>query len=420
MKVLWITNALLPEAISLLAKAEEIKGTGGWVLGLADTLQSREYIELHIAAISDLVQNLATVKGEHITYHAIPCGKGDTKYNKQYEEYFREICKEIKPDVVHIHGTEFPHSLAALRACGAEKTVVSLQGLVSVIARYNNGGISKWDAFKNLTFHDIVRGGIICHQKRMHKSGEYETAVIKECNYVIGRTSFDRAHTWALNPNAHYFHCGELLRQDFYDKKGWDYEHCIPHSIFMSQSAFPIKGVHKVIEALDIVKKIYPDVTLRVAGHDLTYREGGWRGKIRITSYGKIVRNLIKEKALVNSVFFTGELNAKGMIGEYLKSNVFICPSSIENSSNSLAEAQVLGVPCIASYAGGIPDMMKGYEDYLYRFDDVEMLAYKICQIFSVREGIDNNSMRQMALRRHDKVTVVNDLLMAYNSIVNR
>lgn len=60
---------------------------------------------------------------------------------------------------------------------------------------------------------------------------------------------------------------------------------------------------------------------------------------------------------------------------EYLNANVFICPSSLENSPNSLGEAQILGTPCLASYVGGIPDMMFGNEGYLYRFEEIEMLA---------------------------------------------
>lgn len=46
------------------------------------------------------------------------------------------------------------------------------------------------------------------------------------------------------------------------------------------------------------------------------------------------------------------------MIEQYLKAHIFVCPSSVENSPNSLGEAQLLGVPCIGSIAGGIPSML--------------------------------------------------------------
>ena len=88
---------------------------------------------------------------------------------------------------------------------------------------------------------------------------------------------------------------------------------------------------------------------------------------------------------------------------EYLQSNLFICPSSIENSPNSLGEAQILGVPCLASYVGGVPDMMKGNEDNLYRFEEVDMLAEKVCRVFG-NKGVQNLMIDQ-ALERHDRLT---------------
>ena len=101
---------------------------------------------------------------------------------------------------------------------------------------------------------------------------------------------------------------------------------------------------------------------------------------------------------------------------EYLFSNVFICPSSIENSPNSLCEAQILGVPCICSYAGGIPDLMKGDEEHLYRFDDYEMLAYLIDDVFT--KGTINPIVK-IAEQRHNPKLNNDRLLAIYNEILN-
>ena len=112
-------------------------------------------------------------------------------------------------------------------------------------------------------------------------------------------------------------------------------------------------------------------------------------------------------------MIFSGNLNAAEMMHEYLLANVFVCPSSIENSSNSLGEAQILGVPCVASYVGGVPDMMTGCEQNLYRFEDIEMLAYKICEIFD-REGQQVN-VSNIALERHNQKANTDQLMRIYN-----
>lgn len=418
MRVLWVTNVTFPEAIGLISQKTVLKGSGGWLTSLADALIVSDEIELHVASISTLVKELLTIKGEKIVYHILPAGKGDDGYNVQYEALYREVFRSVEPDVVHIHGTEYPHSLAALRACGTQYTVVSIQGLASVIARYNSGGISKWEALRNISFHDLVRGGIIRQQREMCKNGTYEEQLLREVKYVIGRTSFDRAHLWALNPDAKYFHCGEILRKEFYGSREWNYDNCVTHSVFMSQAAFPIRGLHIVIKSLIIVSQHFPDFQIRIAGRDVTFSSGSFIDRFRITGYGKILRKLIRRYKLEEHITFTGQLTAEEMVNEYLNCNIFLCPSSIENSPNSLAEAQILGVPCVASYVGGIPDMMKGYEGQLYRFDDAEMLAYKICEIF---ENASNNQLFPIKGRNKkidDRTNCINKTISIYREIV--
>lgn len=416
MKVLWITNSLLPEATARLRGLTEIKGTGGWLLSLANALVDSDNIELIVTSITPLVNNLKKVEGERVCHYAIPYS-GDTSYTEKYEDTFRSIFNEVKPDVVHIHGTEFPHSLAALRACGSKHTVVSLQGLASVISRYYLAGLKNRDILCNPTLHDMLRSNLYKQKREMEKRGVYEQQLIKEASFVIGRTSWDYSHTWAINPSIKYYHCNEILRREFYVADKWFYDKCVPHSIFLSQGSYPLKGLHKVLEALPIIKKNYPDVVVRVAGPDITYSGAGLRGKLRISTYGKIIKRVIKNNNLENNVVFVGSLNAQDMVKEYLRANIFVCPSSIENSPNSLGEAQILGVPCVASYVGGIPDFMQGDEEFLYRFDDVEMLAEKICKAFKMEETIDASAIRQVAQKRHNIKEIVNRVLNVYNEI---
>lgn len=416
MNILWITNALLPEAMAKLKGASELKDTGGWVLALAEALRQKADISISVAAITPLVKKLTLVQGEHITYFAIPFLGNENKYNKAYETVYTEICGHIQPDVVHIHGTEYPHALAALRACGVRRTVVSLQGMVSAIAPYYMGGISAREARRNMTFRSLLRPSLMREQKDMVQRGGYEIQTLREARYVIGRTSWDKSHTWVINPQTQYFHCGEALRHEFYEGR-WNYDLCQPHTVFASQAGYPLKGLHMLIDAMGIVARQYPDVMLRVAGHDITYGNGSFVDRLRISTYGKIIKKRIERNGLVGHVAFIGPQNAEQMKQEYLKANVFVCPSSIENSPNSLGEAQILGVPCLASYVGGAMDMMRGDEDHLYRFEETGMLASKICSVFEKKEAATTEGMRQEAMRRHNPDTVVGDVLKVYEIV---
>ena len=117
---------------------------------------------------------------------------------------------------------------------------------------------------------------------------------------------------------------------------------------------------------------------------------------------------------------FTGTLTESQMITEYLNAHLFICPSSIENSPNSLGEAQLLGVPVIAAYVGGTPDMIEHNETgLLYRFEEVEMLAEHIRNLFTnttlalrlAKNGIN------AAQERHHQTNNLQQMISIYKSI---
>lgn len=415
MKVLWITNLLFPEAEQLLTGSGELKTSGGWMLGAADALLKYYPVDLHIATVCNGVNELKILKGMNNTYYLLPYGKGNLNYNIEYELYWKQVEKIVQPDVVHIHGTEYTHGLAYIKACKSNNVVVSIQGLKSEIAKYYCAGITKSIIYQHITFRDLVKGNIFSDQKKFMSSGKYEEELLKNVGHIMGRTLWDKTHVWAINPYAHYYKCNEILRNEFYDGSQWNYTSCIKHSIFLSQAGYPLKGLHQVLLALPLILHHYPDTTIRIAGHDITAFET-FKEKIHLSGYGRYIRHLIKKLNIKDRIFFIGNLNAFQMKNEYLNANVFICPSSIENSPNSLGEAQILGTPCIASYVGGCPDLMEGNEKNLYRFEDVEMLANKVCEVFYNRDI--QMDMRTTASRRHDPKINSWQLFHIYQSMI--
>lgn len=413
MKVLWITNILFPEAVSRISNNSELKASGGWMLGAANALLERSDISLCVATVSSLVKELTCIDGEKIRYYIIPYGKGNLRENPEYQRFWIQIKEEVSPDVVHIHGTEYSHGHSYMKACGYDNVVISIQGMKSAYYYYYYG-ISRCDIYKNITLRDILRGTILKEQRDFRRSSRYEIDMLQMANHIIGRTSWDKARTWAINPNAKYHFCNETLRDEFYDNSLWSYDRCSKHTIFLSQAGYPIKGLHQLLKAMPLVLRQYPDTQIRIAGTDIT-KCTTFTDIKHFTGYGMYIKNLLKKFRLYGKVCFIGSLNAENMKNEYLNCNVFVCPSSIENSPNSLGEAQILGVPCIASYVGGVPDMMEGCEENLYRFEEVEMLAEKICRVFS--DSNVHSDVREKALRRHDRLMNAENLIKIYKSI---
>lgn len=415
MKVLWITNILFPEAEQLLTGSGELKASGGWMLGAANALLRNKKVKLTVASVSTKVHKLTKLEGHDILYYILPMGKGNMDFNMDYCKYWQQVNNDVNPDVVHIHGTEYSHGYAYMMACDCNNVVISIQGLTSAYYPYYYFGMTKKDIYLNMTFRDMIRGSILKGQNQFKQRAAYEIEMIKTTRHIIGRTSWDKSRVWAINPNAEYHFCNETLRPDFYDGSRWMYNQCDKHSIFISQAGYPIKGLHQVLKAMPFILRHFPDTKIRVAGGDIT-KSVTLLDKLRLSTYGKYIKNLIKKYNLDGKVIFTGNLNGEQMKQEYLRANVFVCPSTIENSPNSLGEAQILGTPCVASYVGGIMDMMKGNETNLYRFEEVEMLAEKVCRVF-INE-VNQIDIRDIAVQRHDPIKNSEQLYSIYKSII--
>lgn len=422
MKVLWITNILFPEATSILTGKTDLQSSGGWMLGLAESLKmtTPKDFDLNVASVSTLVADLTKLKGKNITYFAIPYGKGNIEYNKEYESYWKKIYDTVKPDIVHIHGTEFSHGLAFINACPKAKIVISIQGLLSVIGNYYTFGLSKTEIESATSLYDIIKRRTIFDSRNsfLERGESIETQMIKRSNYIIGRTEWDKSHTWAINPKAEYYFCNEILRDEFYTGK-WEYHKCNPHTIFLSQAGYPIKGLHMLLKAMPLILREFPDTIIKIGGKNIT-AASNVKERITMSSYGRIIRNLIKKFNLDKKVVFLNSLSGIEMKEEYLKCNVFVCPSAIENSPNSLAEAQLLGVPCVASYVGGVADMIPNSEcGRIYRFEEVEMLAKCIVDTFKESKTFDNTTMREIASKRHNREINAIAQYNIYKKIIN-
>ena len=380
MRVLWITNTIFPAPSKALGIPAPVMG--GWMYGLANQLATTENIQLAVATTYNGNQ-LKNFNIDGVFYYLLP-HVNSTSYPQILESYWQNICTEFQPNVVHMHGTEYAHGLACMRACPLLNYVISIQGLVSIYARYYFAGLSLSELLKNITFRDIVRFDTLFQAKnKFIKRGLFEQEYIQRTQHVIGRTSWDYAHTKTINPSVNYHFCNETLRDGFYNSQKWNIINKTDFTIFLSQAAYPIKGLHQVLKAVGLLKNVFPLIKIRIAG-DSIINTTSLKDKIKLVGYGSYIIKLINILKLHDQVQFTGTLTESQMITEYLNAHLFICPSSIENSPNSVGEAQVLGVPVIAAYVGGISDMVEHAETgLLYRFEEIEILAGHIRNLFS-------------------------------------
>ena len=378
MRVLWLCNFMLPVVAEHLGK--EATNKEGWLSGLAaQVLERAGENDITLAAAfpvgEDLLENKEDIFEKTISAHeGTLCCYGfyeNTDRPEQYDEALETRLKKItdrfQPDVVHCFGTEYPHTLAMCRSFPRkDRLLVGIQGLVSVYANAYFASLPK-ETVHSVTLRDFLKkDSLVRQQQKFEKRGRMETEAVRLAGNVTGRTAWDRFYTEKWNPKAVYHMMNETLRPAFYTDI-WQEERCVPHSIFLSQGDYPIKGLHYVLEALPAILEKYPDATVSVAGNSLVRYET-FKDKLKISAYGVYLRKMIADRHLEGKITFLGRLNGEAMKEQYLKSHLFLCCSSIENSPNSLGEAMLLGMPCVSADVGGIPTIFTdGRDGILYQ-----------------------------------------------------
>ena len=432
MKVLWVINRILP----LFCKKLGIKETnygGGWLTGLSDSLRRTEGIKLGVCMPSTTTEDILRGEVQGVDYYLYQ-DHGWNRYCNENKELLERVVNDFQPDVVHVFGTEYPRTLEVLDAVGSERVLISLTGILTEYYAMYEAGVQEKYTKKHTILQFIasrhrklffLQNRLITYGKHdFERRMRYELASMKKAKYVTGRTSFDHNFAKRINPDIRYFFCNESLRKAFYEEPKWQYDNCDKYTIFISNAGYPIKGFHKLLEATPKLLKKYPKLKIRVAGNSPFVQTKGLKGwLIQVTDeYGQYLRHLINNNDLLTVVEFLGNLDEEKMKAEFLRANVFLLPSAIENSPNSLGEAMLLKTPCIASNVGGVADMLvDGEEGLLYSFDDMQALTDAIETVFdnpdlAVKIG---NAASLHAARTHCVSTNNDTMMKIYQEIAS-
>lgn len=405
MKAVWLANVATQMVDSIINENKRSFFGGGWLDGLSERLLKNKDFELvYCYPLYTQKENLEGSRDNFKFYGFAADGKklrkGVAGY-ETFEPYFEEILKKESPDIIHIHGTEFEYCYSMCRVAERlnmiDRVVISIQGLVGVYANHLFAGMSAFDVRKCTIKELLTQNSIYDTYKAYVRRGVFENKSIEMVHHVMGRTEWDKACVALVNPNCVYHFSNETLRAPFYEGT-WKYSECTPHTIFASQALLPLKGLHILLKAVAMIKDDYKDLKIEIAGQNII--DGDW---ISGSSYGMYIKKLIQKYGLQDNVVFLGPQNAIQMKEHMLKCNVFVSPSTIENSPNSVGEAMLLGVPCISSDVGGVTNMMNANDEgYIYPHDEHYMLAHYIKKVFDEKDAIAEMTCNA---QRHARVT---------------
>ena len=402
MRILWLCNIVLPE-LSEEFGFKKVQA-GGWLSGMWEQLKQKEELQLAICVPirdKDRMKDGEYLGYQYYSFQTIKKEEGIMRGKIR----LKEIICDFNPDVIHIWGTEYLHSYAMVLACEEQgmlnNVLVHIQGLVSVYALHYRFGLPD-DIVKDNGSGNSIEQEIQDFAWR----GQYERKILQKVSYVTGRTDWDKACCKQINPIVRYEHCGEILRDVFYENPvKWTAKCCEKYSIFISQAGYPVKGFHLALDVLAKLAEQYPKLHVYVSGSDIGHLN---------TTYGRYIQKKIESYQLGKRISFVGTLSPKEMYQYYQKANVFLSASVIENSSNSVCEAMCVGTPVVSSFVGGIPTIIThGESGFLYPLDAGYMMQYYISQIF------ENDTLaEQISKKEQEKAAVYNNRKMIVEKIL--
>lgn len=385
LKVLWIASYPLKCVKSTNNGTEHPEHPVPWTLELMREITN--HVELTIASQTKNLKEIVKIKENDVQFLFCPSPRLRYDLLSLYRIRIMRLSKMIRKhgkefDVVHVHGTEHQYEEVARRL--RLPYVISMQGLMGPYQRF-------YPNKKSAVYASWLLSSI------------YEKIGVKRSSNFICRTKFDKGFVKRLNPEARIFHNWELIRKEFHSNLNSEDSKTL---LFIGGSN-NFKGFKEALTCLDILKKRGRDFKLGICGN---------------CSEKEIERaiELYNLNLTLDDFHLYGFQSANQLAVLFQKSFCLLHPSYLDNSPNSVCEAQVAGFPVIASDVGGVGSLIRNNETGILidRYDSVG-LADQVCRLHDDRilyRRISEQSI-SVARQRHDRETIVGTTMEIYNEI---
>lgn len=413
MKILWLSST----PCGAIEKLKLGIVTGGWMKSLEEHLVSVENIELHVAFYYGYKTEY--FKYNKTYYYPVFRRQKGSKFNKLLSKiistnYINElneiytIIKNVNPDIIHIHGTEDNWGLIQKRC--SIPTLVSLQGILNPYSEKYFSGIPLLTTILYQSIKSKLKlNTYYSTYKKLKRHAKREIEIFSISKNIMGRTDWDKRISRLLSPNCNYFTGNEMLRPVFYQNK-WEQNTIKDRITIVSTSTSTLyKGLETIVKTAILLKN---NKTISFEWLIVGQTESG--------TLAQIVKKWLKVKYCDLGIKFMGLKNEFELVEILLSSDVYCQVSHIENSPNSLCEAMILGMPIVASFAGGTDTILTNREEgILYQDGDPYSCAGAILEIVNNRELGQKYSLnaRKKALKRHNPEYIISSLIHSYSEI---
>ena len=415
MRVLWF------EVYRPLRYKMGLRVTGGWQDALEDYLLDVPGLEL-IVAFDGGGEDTEVRHIDGITYVPIRLDYSrwerlslmwdwEVNVNKLLPEMV-SIVDRFKPDIIHVFGTEWPFGLIAEKV--DIPVVVHIQGAIVPMNNalyppgYSRFSFAKWVPVRYLRtkFYYFLEAW------KNDSRAVIERRIWKSVNNYMGRTEWDKTISSVLHPGRRYFHVEEALRPSFttQDVPQWRQSPA-------GKACIMTIGCYSLLKGPDLLLKTAH--VMVESGFDFEWVVAGQMPPL----LKEFVESHEKLSFEDNHVSFVGHMEPEQLTARLSEATLYVHTSYIENSPNSICEAQIMGVPVVATNVGGVSSLVEdGGDGVLVPANDPWQMANAIMRLAGDPQRLScySANARIRAMARHSKENVVEQLLACYSSLVEK
>ena len=362
-----------------------------WMTALASRLVATGQVRITVVSYNQAIAtDEETVRdGVRYIFLKVPDDKMDlltgyTRRVRRVREYVNQIGSQY--DLVHIHGTEQQYA-----AMGADLTmpkVLSAQGFVTEYYKY----LPKKFEYRHASWA---------------VASYYERKYAPTVRHYIGRTHWDKAIIRQLQPDAIIHHNWELMRPEFYEPIDATANANANAMLFVG-GLIDLKGIRESLKALNILRQTLP-IRLIVTGYG------------DIDALVKLAESLSLPNVPASALEHRGMLSAPQLWAAYHEAFCLLHPSYIDNSPNSVSEAQLAGLPVVASNVGGVSSMIESGETGMLTSLEPVDIARGVEQLWeskNLRQRIARQA-RQISLERFDAQRITDETKAIYERVLS-
>lgn len=363
-----------------------------WLSSLAEELASAGH-QLTILTASPRIARMQTLDTGHgYTLQVLPYKGGLRHLLSGFRTQVSAMAGYLRThasayDIIHVHGTELQYASSLLHQRLKTPYIISIQGIISRYKKELPQKFSKQYLYWTLT-------------------SLYEKNEVRHSPYFFCRTDWDQHFVRSINNDAQITLCWEMLRPEFFDYRpafrGKDI-------LFMGGDN-PIKALTLCLRVFNRLAARHPEMKLHVVGN------------VNPHAWQRLLHPLTSQHLHNGNIVLHGSLDAAGICGVYAGCYCLYHPSLIDNSPNSVCEAQVAGLPVVATRVGGVPSLIvDGQTGILVEKNDAEGHYRALENLFwdlDLQRCLSHNS-REIARRRHDRRDIVEKTVDTYQKLAS-